>query len=215
MQRKFIVGGAIAAVLVAAVAWYSTPYIALYSIHRAVERDDADAVSQYVDFPVLRENIREIVMARMAEVAPLPEGGGALASLGQALAQGVANQMVDQLVSPTGVMLLMEGGGALRQKLPQVSLVPQIVPPQPQAEGQPPTPPSTPSDSSAPAAPSAAPSVDAAQLRARGRDVRVSYQGWSQVRVGPRDALGGLIFRRDGLFGWKLVDVEMPASGSL
>ena len=44
MQKKYKIGGVVLLLAVAAVAFYSTPYIALYSIHRAVERNDAEAV---------------------------------------------------------------------------------------------------------------------------------------------------------------------------
>ena len=212
MQKKYKIGGVVLVLAVAAVAFYSTPYIALYSIHRAVERNDAEAVSRYVDFPVLRENIREKVMDHLAAVTP-PPSSGVLGDLGQRLAMAAANQMVDSMVTPEGVMMLMENSGSLQQlaqQVPQLPSLPQAQP-LPQAPQAPQTAPALPSQPEVPQAQAqGAPSVDTAQARSRARDVRVSYQGWSKVRVGVPREPGALIFRRDGLWGWRLVAVELP-----
>ena len=215
MQKKYKIGAAVLVVAVAAVAFYSTPYIALYSIHRAVERNDAEAVSRYVDFPVLRENIREKVMDHMAAITP--PSSGVMGDLGQRLALVAANQMVDRLVTPEGVVMLMENTDALQQlaqQVPQLPSLPQA--PAPQAQPQPQTPqaPALPSPPESPQV-QGAPSVDMAQARSRARDVRVSYQGWSKVRVGVPREPGALIFRRDGLWGWRLVAVELPEPGRI
>ena len=217
MQIKYKIGGVVLLLAVAAVAFYSTPYIALYSIHRAVERNDAEAVSRYVDFPVLRENIREKVMDHMAAITP-PPSSGVLGDLGQRLAIVAANQMVDNLVTPEGVMMLMDNNGSLQQlaqQVPQLPSLPQA--PAPQAQPQPQAPQAAPALPSPPESPQAqgAPSVDTAQARSRARDVRVSYQGWSKVRVGVPREPGALIFRRDGLWGWRLVAVELPEPGRI
>ena len=215
MQKKYKIGGVVLLLAVAAVAFYSTPYIALYSIHRAVERNDAEAVSRYVDFPVLRENIREKVMDHMAAITP--PSSGVMGDLGQRLALVAANQMVDRLVTPEGVVMLMENTDALQQlaqQVPQLPSLPQA--PAPQAQPQPQTPqaPALPSPPESPQV-QGAPSVDMAQARSRARDVRVSYQGWSKVRVGVPREPGALIFRRDGLWGWRLVAVELPEPGRI
>lgn len=211
MKRKYAAGVLVLGVVIAAGVFYSTPYIALYAIHRAVERNDAEAVSRYVDFPALRENIREKVLAQMPVVAPESSSSGrGLGDLGQRLAMAAANQMVDRMVSPEGVMMLMEGKVSLQQlpQLPQLSTTPQAQ--QPPAGSLPP-PTQTPPDPQVQEPVTT--SVDRAQARNRARDVRVSYQGWSKVRVGVPREPGGLIFRRDGLWGWRLVAVELPELG--
>ena len=215
MQKKYKIGGVVLLLAVAAVAFYSTPYIALYSIHRAVERNDAEAVSRYVDFPVLRENIREKVMDHMAAITP-PPSSGVLGDLGQRLAIVAANQMVDSLVTPEGVMMLMDNNGSLQQLAQQVPQLPSLpqAPQAPAPQTQAPQAPALPSQPESPQA-QGAPSVDTAQARSRARDVRVSYQGWSKVRVGVPREPGALIFRRDGLWGWRLVAVELPEPGRI
>ena len=194
-SHKFLWGGIVLALLAAAL-FYATPYITLFRIHRAVERSAAAAVSHHVDFDLLRESVRAKVTSEITRNAPQ----GAMAGLGQAVALGVANQMVDSMVSPAGVMRLMEGKGALAQLsgLVQKPAAPSSpVPPAPPAAG----------------GPSPAPEA-AAAARERAR-IRVSYQDWSQVRVGLQDTPGALIFRRDGWVGWRLSAIEWPEGMAL
>ena len=198
-SHKFLWGGIVVALLAAAL-FYATPYITLFRIHRAVERSDAEAVSRHVDFDALRENVRAKVTSEITRNAPQ----GAMAGLGQAMALGVANQVVDSMVSPTGVMRLMEGKGALAQ-LSGVAQRP-AVPPAPSQ-----TPPAPPPSAGVPPQ---APAPDAAAVRERAR-IRVSYQDWSQVRVGLQDTPGALIFRRDGWVGWRLSAIEWPEGMAL
>ena len=190
-SHKFLWGGIVVALLAAAL-FYATPYITLFRIHRAVERSDAEAVSRHVDFDALRENVRAKVTSEITRNAPQ----GAMAGLGQVMALGVANQVVDSMVSPTGVMRLMEGKGALAQ----LSGVAQR-PAEPPTQTQPAPPPQAPS-----------PDISVARERAR---IRVSYQDWSQVRVGLQDTPGALIFRRDGWVGWRLSAIEWPEGMAL
>ena len=193
--HKFLWSGIVLALLAAAL-FYATPYLTLFRIHRAVERSDAEAVSHHVDFDLLRESVRAKVTSEITRNAPQ----GAMAGLGQAVALGVANQMVDSMVSPAGVMRLMEGKGALTQLsgLVQKPAAPSSpVPPAPPAAG----------------GPSPAPEA-AAAARERAR-IRVSYQDWSQVRVGLQDTPGALIFRRDGWVGWRLSAIEWPEGMAL
>ena len=189
-SRRWLWGGVVLALLAAAL-FYATPYITLFRIHRAVERSDAEAVSRHVDFDLLRENVRAKVTSEITRNAPQ----GAMAGLGQAMALGVANQVVDSMVSPAGVMRLMEGKGALAQ-LSGVAQKPAPVPPAPPAAGAPP------------------PVPDAAAARERAR-IHVSYLDWSQVRVGLQDTPGALIFRRDGWVGWRLSAIEWPEGMAL
>ena len=194
-SHKFLWGGTVLALLAAAL-FYATPYITLFRIHRAVERSDAEAVSRHVDFDLLRENVRTKVTSEITRNAPQ----GAMAGLGQAVALGVANQMVDSMVSPAGVMRLMEGKGALTQLSGLV---------------QKPAAPSSPVPPTSPAAGGPSPAPEAAAAARERARIRVSYQDWSQVRVGLQDTPGALIFRRDGWVGWRLSAIEWPEGMAL
>lgn len=110
MKNK-IVAGSVAVCVAAAALLYASPYIALRSIAKAIERKDADAVSEYVDFPALRENIKGHMLVKVQEQMQSPQmQGNPFAGLGQVMAVGIVNQLTESLVSPAGVMLMLENG---------------------------------------------------------------------------------------------------------
>ena len=110
MKSKIV--ACIAGVCIAIAALlYASPYIALRSIAKAIERKDADTVAEYVDFPALRENIKGYMLLKVQEQMQSPQmQNNPFAGLGQVMAVGLVNQLTESLVSPAGVMLMLERG---------------------------------------------------------------------------------------------------------
>lgn len=110
MGKKFVWLASGAAVAIA--GWvYASPYLALRSIAKAVENKDTATVSEHVDFPALREDLKGKLLLRMQGELNKPEmAGNPFAGLGQMLAMGMVNQMVETFISPSGVMLMLENG---------------------------------------------------------------------------------------------------------
>jgi len=110
MQAKNTVIAAVAAAVAVAGVLYASPYVTLYRISQAVERKDAAAVSSYVDFPALRQSVKAQALARLQPHDPARQDDNPLAGFGRMLASGLVEQMVQALVSPNGVMLMLEKG---------------------------------------------------------------------------------------------------------
>lgn len=170
---------------------YASPYMALNSIKQAIDSKDSVAIAEYVDFPVLRENIKGRLMASMTNKLPETSESNPLAGLGQAIGNLFIGTAVDNLVSPAGVMLMLQTGK------PSIAL-PRL-------------------DSNQPSTPAAAPaspaeSGDAAQqAEAKRKQLRVDYQGFNKVRVYRQsDPATGFIFKRYGLMDWKLINIDLP-----
>lgn len=90
---------------------YASPYLALHNIAKAIEKQDAETVAEYVDFPALRESVKAQMQSKLQAQMQKPEmQNNPFATFGQALAMGVVNQATDTLVSPTGVMLMLKKG---------------------------------------------------------------------------------------------------------
>ncbi len=101
---------ALVAVLVAA-ALYFGPHWTVYRMRKAIESRDATALSRQVDFPALKESVKAQLMAKMGGL--MNSSGlkdNPLAGVGQMIGTGLINQTVDALVTPAGVMLLMQQG---------------------------------------------------------------------------------------------------------
>ncbi|SFF62064.1 Protein of unknown function [Duganella sp. CF458] len=96
---------ALLAVLVAVAAyWYWSPLLVVHQMKEAVRAHDVAAFNSHVDFPALRENMKD-------DIAGKP-GDDALAGFGRLLG-GV---VVDALVRPEAVMFVLEHGDFARKR---------------------------------------------------------------------------------------------------
>ena len=105
-MKKFLLP-IIAVCFVVVVAW-STPYISAYQIKQAVATGDSKSISEKVNFPALKENLKIKFTAslneRMEELKDNPFAG-----MAQMMMMSLVNSMVDLYVSPSGLSLLFDG----------------------------------------------------------------------------------------------------------
>ena len=93
---------AILMVLATAIAWYfASPWYTLKQMRDAAESNDADALSAYVDFPALREDMKSEIMAQVMMEAEKDKSG--VGPLGTAMATAMVGPMIDGFVSPAGL----------------------------------------------------------------------------------------------------------------
>jgi len=94
----------IAALIVFLVAVYvAYPYFALYRLGEALRAQDLDAVEGKVDWPRVRQGIKEDVNAALLARFK-PDDANPLAGLGVALAGKLAGPVVDATVTPAGLV---------------------------------------------------------------------------------------------------------------
>lgn len=174
----------IAAALVAAAAGaYFSPHIAVTSMRAAALAHDDTKLAGYIDFPAVKESFKGAINAKLAAESARPGNQNGMAMMGNAFATLVVNQMVDAMVTPETLIRMVNGD-------------------QPQL-GKPAAPPAT--GASSPADGALGDQVDAS----------MGYEDLGhfvvQVRKkGSTDAPTGLVFSRDGLFGWKLTSLRLP-----
>ena len=180
MSRKLIGWIAILFVILLPVSAWVSPYWDLYRLRTAVAERDAETVSAHVDFPALRESLKGQVMTGV-ERAIAPGDDNPLARLGAAVAAVAVNPMIDAMVSPAGVMAMLETGKVRLAR---------------------PAPPGDQGRDDADAA--------AAAENGR-RDWSLHYREWGEVVVGTETpGAGRFVFRRAGLWHWDLVAIELP-----
>jgi hypothetical protein len=78
-------------------------------MRKAAENKDWVALSDYVDYPALRESLKANISAMTAKEVAKSKEGGAFEALGAALAAAMINHLVDALVTPEAVAILMKG----------------------------------------------------------------------------------------------------------
>jgi Protein of unknown function (DUF2939) len=157
---------------------YATPYIAVRSMQAAVEAKDAETLGRYVNFPVLKENLKRNFSTKMTQGLSA-DSNSPFAAFGAALSSALVSPMVDALVTTDGLALLLKG----EQPVPNSSVSPAA------ARG-------------------------AADAEADS-ETTMSYENVEHFLVSIKkknspDTPLGLIFQREKLIFWKLVDVRLP-----
>lgn len=170
------------AMCAAAVWMYFTPYMAMNRLQKAAEAGDTEQLNELVDFPALRESVKQGV--RTAVAREIGEESNPLARLGGIFAGALAGPVVDTFLSADGIAALSTGQ-------------------RPDQQGG-----------------------DAADVNGDGRPgdedwkdrVRMDrgYESYSRFVVSFSDKETGddrvsLVWKRDGLTGWKLTGVRLPA----
>jgi hypothetical protein len=98
------------AVLIAFGAWFFfTPHLAVRGMRSAIEEKDAVELSNYVDFPALKESLKASLSARLASEVAKEKEGNPFAILGAAMGEAFIKPMIDVLVTPESLAMIMKG----------------------------------------------------------------------------------------------------------
>jgi len=190
---------------------YASPYIALDRLKRAADARDAQTVNQYVDFPLLRESLKDQVGQLLTRKIDMQKSGNPLAMIGAMIGAALIGPLVDSYATPDGVAAILNGippRGDPGEKPPVPSEASGTVAAAPGAEPAPQPQPSAPAQPApTTASPSAAPAPKPPPQTTAG------YRSFDTFAVnyqhGTGDARYSAILRRYGLFSWKLVAVEL------
>jgi hypothetical protein len=95
------------------------PYITIHQIKSGVEQKDSEALSEYVDFQILRGNLKDQFNAAVMQKATAEMKNNPFAALAMGFVAKLAEGMVDSFVTPSGLASLMEGKKPLSEEKPQ------------------------------------------------------------------------------------------------
>lgn len=100
----------VAIVILILVYLFASPYLALYQIKNAAQSGNADKLSEYIDYPSVRQSLKDQMNAHMVkEMAKEKNTQDGFAALGTMLASAMVEKMVDAVVTPQGMTLLLQG----------------------------------------------------------------------------------------------------------
>jgi hypothetical protein len=201
-----LIGTLIVIVLIAALGFgYASPYMALNNLKRAADARDAQTVNQYVDFPALRESLKQQVTGLLSRRLDAHGSGNPLAAIGAMIGVALIGPLVDAYATPDGVAALLNG-----------------IPPRGDPGERPPAPPvaGNAPDAAAPVPAPAAPTAGNAENSGGNTatppqppQTTAGYRGLNEFAVtyqhGAGDARYSAIFHREGLFTWKLAAVNL------
>ena len=89
---------------------FATPYITAYQMKTAGENRDGEALSEHVDFPLLRQSLKDqmnVILGK--EMAKEAAEDNPFAALGVVFGGVFVEKMVDAYVTPAGITELMKG----------------------------------------------------------------------------------------------------------
>jgi Protein of unknown function (DUF2939) len=213
--RPLIVTLIVIAVIAALGFGYASPYMALNSLKRAADARDAQTVNEYVDFPALRDSLKQQVTGLLSRRLDAHGGGNPLAAIGAMIGVALIGPLVDAYATPDGVAALLNG-----------------IPPRGDPGERPPAPPAAGNSpdataaASVPASPAAGNGVNSAANGGNSGNggensaappqppqTTAGYRSLNEFVVtyqhGAGDARYSAIFRREGLFTWKLAAVNL------
>ena len=100
MRARWLVVAVAALVAVAGGWWFSSPWWTLRAMRAAAAAHDEQALSAHVDYPALRESLKDEVMKQVTTDGRGVEG---LGSIGAQIAKAIAGPIIDAAVTPAGV----------------------------------------------------------------------------------------------------------------
>ncbi|VWB09621.1 DUF2939 domain-containing protein [Burkholderia lata] len=221
----------LAVAIIAAIGYaYASPYVALGRLKSAIDARDAQAISEYVDFPSLRISLKQQVTEELMRRIDAVKKNNPFAVIGALIGSALIGPLVDAYATPEGVAALMSGlpprGNPGERppewsNLPSGSNAPGDTPAAPAANPAPSSAAAsgsnaatTAASSQPPAAAAPASPVDAThaphqqQTSAGYRNIDEFVVTYQRSADGTRYAA---IFHRFGLFSWKLSAIDLHA----
>lgn len=85
------------------------PFVTIHEIKTGIENQDSEKLASNIDFPALRENLKEQFNAYMMKQAATELQGNPFGALGMAIGEKIVDSMVDASVTPSGLSNLAAG----------------------------------------------------------------------------------------------------------
>ena len=182
---------AIAASVVTGCYAFASPWLALRDLTHAFEDQDTRKIEKLIDFPELREDIKVTAKAAMMKSAAIELEGNPFAAMGIMMANTIVDPIIDQVISPAGLQLLFSAG--------EISGGADGVPENIDAIAR-----------------DLIPSSDGGEA-SQGIEVKTEYVGINEFEVQVRNVemlneSVSFYMRREGLGGWKVDGIRIPAS---
>lgn len=102
----------IAALLTVALAYVAYPYVTLYRLGSAIRHGDGPTLETLVDWPAVREGIKEDICDLVIDETPEAKAGGQLPPFGAGFMRGIAANAVDARVTPQGLVAVAHNPAA-------------------------------------------------------------------------------------------------------
>lgn len=106
-MKKFVYL-AVGLIIILAIYLYASPYLALNNIKKAAQAGDADTLSEYIDFPSVKQGLKDQLNTQIMKEVTKEDADG-FEALGPMLATAMIDKIVDGIVTPDGVAMMVQG----------------------------------------------------------------------------------------------------------
>ena len=104
--------------LVSAMAYLAAdPFLTLRAIGSGLVEQDSEVLAANIDFPALRQNFKEQINTQMMNKAASGLKGNPLSALAMGVATHMTDRLVDSLVTPAGLIGIIEGKNRMENVL--------------------------------------------------------------------------------------------------
>jgi hypothetical protein len=94
----------IGAMLAIGLAYVVYPYVTIYRLGQAIQRGDAPALQAMVDWPAVREGIKEDICDLVIDQPAEAKNGGKLPPFGAGFVRGIAANAIDAKITPEALV---------------------------------------------------------------------------------------------------------------
>ena len=108
-RRNLKIAVPLVLVLIGSIFLYFTPHLAVHNMKRAAELNEAERLSDYVDYPSLRESLKSNFSAALADKVAANPTSSFGDAIGAGLAVALINPLINSLVTPESLATLMKG----------------------------------------------------------------------------------------------------------
>ncbi len=161
--------------------YLASPYLTLYQLKSAVDAKDTATLIDAVDFPQVKTSVKEQLKTKVAQEIPALDTADDGALLGAMFATAMVDGVVDAIITPKAVELILDGKDIGKQLTLGDTATPQI--------------------------------DTANTATTQDWQYDLGYQSLDRFGVTLTKDNGKpvtVIMARDGLFDWKIIDVQLP-----
>lgn len=114
MNKPLLVGGAVVLAFIGYMA--AAPYLAVSAIKTGITEQDSEKLSDYIEFPTLRQNLKDQLNIIMMANAAKELDDNPFSALAAGFATTMVDTLVDSFVTPSGLAKLMSGESSSSDK---------------------------------------------------------------------------------------------------
>lgn len=83
--------------------FFAIPYWTLYKIKQAVDQNNAEVLSSYIDYPSLRNNLKPQIQQQIQHKLGVDHPDNQIEAWGAVVSEKLSNQVVDLVVNPEAI----------------------------------------------------------------------------------------------------------------